>query len=171
METFKKRLMAAFVDSVTVGAACTFVMLPVALLPLPGILVNLLIILIIMFFGFVILMKDSPYCIANVLDKQSPGKKVMGIRVWSANKSDPITAEQSIKRNLVFVTPYVWLLSVMIVRLVPIAFLREILVYALSGGGFLLMLGAFGFEIFMMTKDPEGRRWGDKQAGTIVVSE
>ncbi|HEY9068611.1 MAG TPA: RDD family protein [Candidatus Ozemobacteraceae bacterium] len=171
METFKKRLMAAFVDIVVVGAASLFVMLPLALLPLPTIVINLLSILVMAFFGFVMLMKDSPYRIADVLDRQSPGKKVMAIRVWSGNKSDPISAEQSIRRNLVFAVPYFWMIAVLLMRLIPIDFIRSILVYVVALGGFLLMLIAFGFEIFMMTKDPEGRRWGDKQANTVVLME
>lgn len=171
METFKRRLMAAFVDCVCVGAVSTFVMLPIALLPLPGIVINLLIILIMAFFGFVMLMKDSPYRIAELLDRQTPGKKVMGIRVWAINKTDPISAEQSIKRNLVFAAPYLWMVSVMLMRLIPIVFLRDILVYTVAAGGFLVVLVAFGFEIFMMSKDPEGRRWGDKQAGTVVLGD
>jgi len=171
METLKKRLMAAFVDSVFVGAASMFVMLPLAFLPLPSIIINLLTMLVMAFFGFVMLMKDSPYRIVDVLDKQSPGKKVMGIRVWSGNKSDPITAEQSIRRNLVFALPYAWMIVVLAMRLIPIAFIRDILIFGISAGGFLLVLVAYGFEIYMMAKDLEGRRWGDRQANTIVLPE
>ncbi|MBP7633914.1 RDD family protein [Candidatus Ozemobacteraceae bacterium] len=171
METFKRRLMAAFVDCVCVGAVSMFAMLPLSFLPLPGIVINLLVMLVMAFFGFVMLMKDSPYRIADLLDRQSPGKKVMGIRVWSANKTDPISGEQSIRRNLVFAVPYLWLICVLGLRLIPIDFIRDILVYTGSGLGFLIVLAAFGFEIFMMSKDPEGRRWGDKKADTIVLME
>lgn len=171
METFKRRLMAAFVDCVCAGAACMFTMLPLSFLPLPGIVINLLVMLVMAFFGFVMLMKDSPYRIADLLDRQSPGKKVMGIRVWAANKSDPISGEQSIKRNLVFAVPYLWMVVVLAMRLVPVEFIRNILVYTFSGLGFLFVLAAFGFEIFMMSKDPEGRRWGDKKADTIVLMD
>ena len=156
--------MAAFVDCVCVGAAYVVMLpgLPTASRnrnqpaghPRHGV------------FGFVMLMKDSPYRIADLLDRRSRGKS-HGDPCLGGKQVRPHLGEQSIKRNLVFAVPTSGWLSSWLCDSFRSIHPEHSNLYVFRAR-FSGVLAAFGFEIFMMSKDPEGRRWGDK-ADTIVL--
>jgi len=167
-EIFKKRLMAAFIDLVSIGAAGSIILFIMAFLPFPGVMKLLSAIVIITAMAGLILIKDGPYQF-EFLDKQSLGKKAMGIKVTKVDGATPITWNESIKRNIPLALPFAILIIMVAIQIIPIPFLTKMINGILSIIWFLGTIGIYGFETFVMFKDPVGQRWGDKKAETVVV--
>ncbi len=91
-------------------------------------------------------------------DKRSPGKKIMKLRPVRLD-GQPMTMEVSIKRNLplaVYCVGYIlWVVPVL-------GWLVSIPIFAI---GAIVSL----IEAVLALTDPEGRRMGDKYAGTKVI--
>ncbi|MBF0408924.1 MAG: RDD family protein [Candidatus Riflebacteria bacterium] len=173
-ELLKKRIGAAFIDLVTVGALCILVHMPWKILPFPAIISSMLSIMTLLFFGAIILLKDAPYRFEGmgvVLEHQSPGKKAMRIAVTKSDGVNSIDVTASITRNLILALPYFWSAFIVFFHALPLPFpqLRWILISSFALIGFFGMIGILGFEIYNMYKDPDGLRMGDKKAGTRVV--
>lgn len=167
-----KRLIAGFIDLTLIGCLVAFMHVPlmVLLAVLPGFLVTLVSTLIVTLGGVLILLKDAPYQIA-VLDKQSIGKKVMNLRVVKGPDRQPITTADSVARNFLLAVPYFVAAALSLLNLLPFRILVGVIVMVLAAFLLILVLALYGFEIFTMFKDLEGRRWGDQKAGTMVVLE
>jgi uncharacterized RDD family membrane protein YckC len=106
-----------------------------------------------------------------LLKGNSIGKHVMKIKVVNTAGA-PIDMMQSIKRNVVFaLTSVLWLIS-SIVGMIPIlGCIAGILLWVLQIIVGLAVLAFVVWEIITITKDPNGIRWGDKTAGTMVVKQ
>ncbi|MFH1176429.1 MAG: RDD family protein [Acidobacteriota bacterium] len=91
-------------------------------------------------------------------DKRSPGKKIMKLRPIRLDGM-PMTMDVSIKRNLPLAAYCVGYL----LWVVPVlGHLVSIPIFLIGG-----MIGLI--EAVLVLTDAEGRRWGDKMAGTKVV--
>ena len=163
-----KRLIATFIDCVLVGVAAVIISLP-AFFILPSSPVNLGALANAIVWGLAaaaILLKDTPFQ-AGPLDGQTPGKKAMGIRVTDMNRN-PITMQQSIKRNLIPASGYVLaaISSLLNVIRIPIisGMMGFFIILPLMCISFLAML----FEVYKIYSGEQNRRWGDTLAGTIV---
>ena len=106
-----------------------------------------------------------------LLKGNSIGKHVMKIKVVNT-AGGPIDMMQSIKRNVVFaLMPVLWLFSA-IVGMIPIlGCIAGVLLWILQIIVGLALLAFIVWEIITITKDPNGIRWGDKTAGTMVVKQ
>ncbi len=167
-----KRLMAAFIDLVMIGCLVAFLHIPVMVMVavLPGFIISLISTLLLIGGGVLVLLKDAPYQIA-VLDKQSIGKKVMKLRVVKGAARGPITTADSMSRNFLLALPSFLSAGISLLTLIPFRILVGVVVWILGSGLLIVTLAIYGFEIFTMFKDLEGRRWGDQKAGTMVVLE
>lgn len=167
-----KRLIAGFIDLTLIGCLVAFLHVPLMALfaVLPGFLVSLVSTLIVAMGGVLILLKDAPYQIA-ILDRQSVGKKMMTIRVVKGADRQPITTADSVARNFLLAVPSFAAAVLSLLNLLPFKILVGMVVMVLASLLLILVLALYGFEIFTMFKDLEGRRWGDKKAGTMVVLE
>ncbi|MFH1680401.1 MAG: RDD family protein [Candidatus Eisenbacteria bacterium] len=89
---------------------------------------------------------------SGILDRRSLGKKAMGIRPVVIAGS-PVTAGVSARRNVIFAVPILLLAIPGVgILLAPIASLLIIVV-----------------EVGLVLTDRDGRRYGDRLAGTLVV--
>lgn len=84
---------------------------------------------------------------------QGVGKHLLGIRVVSYPDGRPISYRDSARRNLVFALPALLLLIPVLGRIM----------YGV------VMALVWIMEICLVLRDPEGRRFGDRWAGTMVV--
>lgn len=82
------------------------------------------------------------------------GKRVMKIKVVRYESNAPIDYADSAKRNLIFALPAIALI---------IPFLGWVLYFVFS-------VAVWIVEIIAFLRDPQGRRIGDKWAGTWVVT-
>ena len=106
------------------------------------------------------------FLLRDILMKgNSIGKSLMKIRVVSEN-GGPITMIQCIKRNAVFALWSVIYLVVSIISLIP---LLGCIVWPLDIIASLAVLVYVAWEVYTITQEPNGIRWGDKTAGTRVV--
>lgn len=85
---------------------------------------------------------------------QGVGKRLLGIRVVSYPGGRAISYGDSARRNLVFALPALLLLIPVLGR-------------AMYG---VVMVLVWLMEIYLVLRDPEGRRFGDRWAGTMVVN-
>ncbi|MBF0545924.1 MAG: RDD family protein [Candidatus Riflebacteria bacterium] len=172
-ELFKKRMGAAFIDLVTIGAVCILLHIPWKILPFPSIVFNVISFFTFIFFGAIVLLKDSPYRIEGFgvcLEHQTPGKKTMGILVTQLDGISPIDHFASVKRNMTLAIPYYWAALLVFLQSMPIPFFKWFIISSFAIVGMLAVVGITAFEIFQIYKDPEGRRWGDKRADTKVIA-
>lgn len=164
----QKRLIATFIDFVLIGVAVIFLSL-IPMFVLPGKLAALVGFFVSAVAATLILLKDSPYKIGNLLDGQTPGKKAMNIRVTDLN-GEPITAEMSAKRNIIPALPYI------IGALGQFSSVLPTIVSGLIGLLIILPLMSLAviaiiYEIYQIYSGERNRRWGDTFAGTIVSWE
>jgi uncharacterized RDD family membrane protein YckC len=91
-------------------------------------------------------------------DKRSPGKKIMKLRPIRLD-GQPMTLDVSIKRNL----PLAFYCVGYLLWIVPVlGHLVSIPIFII--GGLVTLV-----EAILAITDAEGRRWGDKMAGTKVI--
>jgi uncharacterized RDD family membrane protein YckC len=94
---------------------------------------------------------------------QSPGKKIMKYKIVGPD-GQPCTQDQAIKRNIPMAAPS---------ACSGVATLTGLVIGALAS---LLSLAAMIvslwpiYETYLIYTDPEGKRWGDKNAGTKAVA-
>ena len=88
------------------------------------------------------------------MDHRSVGKKLMKLRPVPLDEG-PMDINRSIKRN--------WMLSLGVIPLIPV--LGWILIPIVLVAA--LVIGVV--EIYLVITDEEGRRWGDKLAGTKII--
>lgn len=100
-----------------------------------------------------------------VLNGNSIGKHLMKIKVVSVT-GGPISAVQSVKRNLVWTGSAVLSIVGQIVSWVPFLSCLYSILMVVAG---LAVLGYTAWEVYNIVTDPDGVRWGDKFAGTRVV--
>ena len=168
----KRRLSAAFIDSVLLGCVCLLLHVPVKMvfwiLPIPRFVFSICSILMLVLFGALTLLKDGPIDIGP-LAGQSIGKKMFNLKVTRLDGTTLITFKDSIARNIPMATPYFWMAGLWIAQALP--FIGPTLTIAMFFLGFFAVSGMFAYEAFLLFKDPEHRRWGDRQAGSRVVDE
>lgn len=87
-------------------------------------------------------------------DGQGVGKRLLGLRVVAYSSKGAISYADSARRNLIFAVPALLLL---------IPFVGWV-IYAV------VMALIWLAEAYLAFRDPEGRRFGDRWAGTMVVS-
>ena len=92
------------------------------------------------------------------MDGRSIGKHVMGIDVVRLD-GRPMDLETSIRRN------WMWSIGALTGTLVYIPILGWMLIPFVA----LVGIGIGLYEAYRVLSDPEGRRWGDEMAGTLVV--
>lgn len=174
-EILKRRLQAAVIDGGTIGF--TFILLEiipyVLLAKVSYLLAQLFLVFICLLFGGVTLFKDGPYSFrfADInLEAQSLGKKFMGLRVLKQDGKTPITWNESAQRNMPLAIPYFLVMITILITaatsFMPLAL--QIIPFLISILVFFISVGIIGFELFNIWKDPQGRRWGDRLAGTTV---
>jgi uncharacterized RDD family membrane protein YckC len=171
-QIFQKRLIATFIDLVLTGVA-TIILSVMAMMILPTAPINFAA----MFSFFIsaaaaalILVKDAPFKIADLLDGQTPGKKAMNIRVTDLQGS-PITLQMSIHRNIIPALPYLVGALANLINVIPFqpvtGLLTFFIIIPLMGAAVIANI----FEIYKIFKGERNRRWGDEFAGTIVAWE
>jgi uncharacterized RDD family membrane protein YckC len=84
---------------------------------------------------------------------QGVGKRLLGLRVLEYPGGQGISYGDSARRNLVFAAPMLLLLIPVLGRIMYVVVM--VLVWAL--------------EIYLVLTDPQGRRLGDRWAGTVVT--
>ncbi|MBF0501836.1 MAG: RDD family protein [Candidatus Riflebacteria bacterium] len=171
LDYMKRRFLAAFIDSVFVGAVCILLHIPWKILPLPGIVFQALSIMTFLCGGLIILLKDGPYTL-GILDGQSPGKQQMRLRVTKLDGKTPADWKDSVARNLPLALPYFWSSGLVILQMLPIpGFINWFIMLIAGLGGMIAVTAVVAYESWMIYKDPENRRWGDHKAVTRVVEE
>lgn len=168
----KRRFGAAFIDSVMLGAVCVLLHVPMALLikilPIPSFMNYVWSVFLLLLFGAITLFKDGPIDLP-MLPGQSIGKKVFNLKVTKLDGKTPISFRESLARNLPIAVPYFWMSGLWLVQIIPVVG------WYLFIGMFILgvfgITGVAGYEAFLVFRDPENRRWGDRQAGSRVVDE
>ena len=168
----KRRLGAAFIDSVLMGSICVLLHVPMVLvikiLPIPSFMNYVWSMILLLLFGSVALLKDGPFELGT-LTGQSIGKKVFNLKVTKLDGKTPISYAESISRNLPLGVPYFWMAGLWVAQIVPVV--GWYLFLGLFFLGFLGISGITLYEGFLLLKDPEHRRWGDRQATSRVVDE
>lgn len=170
LEMLKKRLMACFIDCVLIGSVAIILHIPIRLV-LPSYLLPIISSMIFLFAGFIILAKDGPTWFIEVLRGQSPGKKAVGLIVTKLDGKTNITFQESIVRNIPIAVPYVFACITQVVSQVAsfVPILGGFIILGIAAVGFLVSNAIILFEVYMMYKDPDGRRWGDHKAVTKVI--
>lgn len=170
-DIFTKRLIAGFIDGVIIGASATILLLP-GMIFLPKTPVNIASV-----YGFFVfataavlmLIKDMPYKFWE-LENQTPGKKVMNIKVTDL-QGNPITAEMSIKRNFLPAVPFIVSAISMLFTVVHIPIITPIIGFVVFLPMSMLAFVAIVFEVYKIYAGERNRRFGDTMAGTIVSWE
>ncbi len=168
----QKRLIATFIDLVIVGVASILLTLP-AMIILPSSPVNFAAL-----FSFfvaaaaagIILVKDMPFRMTDMLDSQTPGKKAMNIRVTDL-KGQPITLQMSIHRNIIPALPFVVGGLANLLNVVQIPVVSGLATFFIILPLMAVAVLANIFEIYKIFSGERNRRWGDEFAGTIVAWE
>lgn len=94
----------------------------------------------------------------GILDRRSLGKRIMRLRTVRIDGT-PMTLEMSIRRNVIFIS------GVLIEMLSFIPFIRWLLVPVVGLASATVVI----IEIVSILTSADGRRWGDKIAGTKVI--
>ena len=170
-DIFAKRLIAGFIDGVIIGAAATILLLP-GMIFLPKSPVNIASV-----YGFFVftaaavlmLIKDMPYKFWE-LDNQTPGKKVMHIKVTDL-QGNPISMGMSMKRNFLPAVPFMVSAISMLFTVIHIPFITPIIGFVVFLPMSMLAVIAVIFEIVRIYLGERHRRFGDTMAGTIVSWE
>lgn len=166
-----KRLIANFIDSALIGVVVIILSLVGKFLPKIA-FVNLSYAWSALVFaaGAAIFMaKDGPIVFAG-LEGQTPGKKVMGIRVTDLNKR-PISFEVSMKRNFILAIPYMLSSLMSLLEIVRIPLITGLILFFLGIASLVISMFVAVFEIYKIYSGERNRRWGDTYAGTIVSWE
>jgi len=104
-----------------------------------------------------------------VAGDRSIGKKVQNIRVVTA-AGGPVTFNESARRNGIFaIGAALGLLSATLGLIPCLGDAVNCLLLPVMLLGLLVSVGAAIYEILQITQQPDGIRFGDKQAGTRVV--
>ncbi|HNV72531.1 MAG TPA: RDD family protein, partial [Candidatus Ozemobacteraceae bacterium] len=148
----------------------------VLLVKVSFLLAQLFLVFICLVFGVVTLFKDGPYMFrfADIaLEAQSLGKKFMGLRVLKQDGKTQISWNESAQRNMPLAVPYFLVMLTILITaatsFMPLAL--QIIPFLVSILVFFICIGIIGFELFNIWKDPQGRRWGDRSAGTTVFMD
>ena len=163
-----KRMIACFIDMVMLTTPFVFLNALFWFMPLPMFLKMIISSIMMIAAGVAVLLKDGPYEVA-ILDKQSIGKKQLGLRVTKLDGTTAISWKDSIQRNLPLAIPYVFSALFPIVNILPIKFIAWMINLGLGIVALLVTVAIAGFEAYNLFKDPDVRRWGDHQAGTMVM--
>jgi len=165
-QIMQKRLLASFIDLVLIGVAAS-VLIFLAAFVLPNMIASLFGCIVFLAAGALVLIKDMPFKIGD-FDGQTPGKKVMNIRVTDL-QGNPITLKQSVQRNIVLAMPYAVSALGSLFSIIPlIGFVGTLLIVIPL---MLLTFVANCYEIYRIYSGERNRRWGDEMAGTIVAWE
>ncbi len=124
--------------------------------------------------GLVFLLKDIPVDLGGITDFRSPGKRAMNVRVVTNPGRGQIGLFASIHRNAIFIGPILCTLLSQVVFYLPFdpfGTLMYVIKMGLALTGVVSGLGAIGYEVYNLIKDPAGRRWGDIKADTMVISD
>jgi uncharacterized RDD family membrane protein YckC len=104
-----------------------------------------------------------------VAGDRSIGKKIQNIRVVTTS-GGPVTFHESARRNAIFAIGAALFVVSATLGLIPfIGGILNCLLTPLMILGGLVSVGAAIYEILQITQEPNGIRFGDKQAGTRVV--
>jgi len=104
-----------------------------------------------------------------VAGDRSIGKKVQNIRVVTA-AGGPVTFNESARRNGIFaIGAALGVLSATLGLIPCLGDVVNCLLLPVMLLGLLVSVGAAIYEILQITQQPDGIRFGDKQAGTRVV--
>ena len=106
-----------------------------------------------------------------VVKGNSVGKHLMKIKVVTSAGA-PVDVIQSVKRNVVFALPSViWLVSSIVTMIPFLGCIAGAILWVLQVIVGLAVLAFVIWEIITITKEPNGIRWGDQIAGTMVVRQ
>ncbi len=94
---------------------------------------------------FYMLLRDA------LTESGSPGKKVLNLQVTTV-QGGRVTYVESIRRNIIFAIPTVFSIIPIVGTIISI----------------ILALIVYLVELLAMVSDPEGRRYGDRWADTVV---
>jgi uncharacterized RDD family membrane protein YckC len=171
MELFQKRLAAGAMDLILFGSVCMFLHVPLywlngMIFGGSAVILSFSSAILFLFFAFLIAAKDGPTWFIAPLQGQSPGKKAIGLIATKTDGRTNISWEESIKRNSPLCLPYLVAVACQFFRMVP--FISGFLLI-IAMLGLLVSSAIIALEVLLIYKDPEGRRWGDKLAGTTVV--
>lgn len=168
----KRRFGAAFIDSVLLGSTCVLLHFPMfvltKILPIPVFMNWVWSVVLLLLFGFIALIKDGPIDISP-LAGQSIGKKIFHLKVTKLDGKTPISFSESVARNLPMGAPYFWMAGLWLAQLIP--FVGGWISLGMFVLGFFGITGITAYEAFLVFKDAENRRWGDRQAVSRVVDE
>jgi len=172
MSVSSKRLMATFIDVVSIASVTAIVHIPLHFMAsfLPVFLWKMISCVVLSACGAAVLLKDAPYQFA-ILDKQSIGKKALHLRVVKVDTQAPISMADSIARNTLLSIPFFFSAFIQLINIIPIPVLTISLTLILSLACLIIGLAIYGFEVYTLFKDIEGRRFGDQKAGTMVILE
>lgn len=168
---FSKRFVATIIDSVLIGVATIILSVIGHILPDTKLihLSSLWSSLVFVAAGIVFMAKDGPIQFAG-LNGQTPGKKVMGIRVTDLEKK-PISFAISMKRNLVLAIPYFLSAIIALLGVISIPLISSLVTLFLFATSSLVGFIIYAYEIFMIYSGERHRRSGDVSANTIVSWE
>jgi len=167
-----KRIIACFIDMVMITVPFAFLsaFFSLPFFPLPGFIKVIITSAMMLAAGACVLLKDGPYEVAVVgLAKQSIGKKALGLRVTKLDGTTSPTWKESIQRNFPLAIPYCLSALVLLINIIPIPLITWLMNLILGVSIFIVSLGIAGFEAYNLFKDPDVLRWGDRQAGTMVM--
>lgn len=170
-DIFAKRLIAGFIDGVIIGATASVLLLP-GMIFLPKSPVSIASV-----YGFFVfcaaaalmLIKDMPYKFWE-LENQTPGKKVMHIKVTDL-QGNPINMGMSIKRNFLPAVPFMVSAISMLFTVIHIPIISPIIGFVVFLPMSMLATLAVIFEVYRLYAGERNRRFGDTTAGTIVSWE
>lgn len=103
----------------------------------------------------------------EALNGASVGKKLLGFRA-ETTFGQKLTIEQSARRNAPLAAGNLIIFIGFLLGILPVV--GDILYGIFAAIGSLVALGLAIFELVMLFKNPDGRRWGDTFADTVVVN-
>lgn len=98
------------------------------------------------------------------------GKNLMGLRVVDATTGESPTMSQSIKRNLIFVVPFMITFAMaLIMPLIPVADISTVISRVIQIVCTCYVILLIPYECYQAYSAAGGRRIGDRLAGTKVI--
>lgn len=98
------------------------------------------------------------------------GKNLMGLQVVDKRTRAPASMLQSIQRNIVLYGPALALYIFMpLLSLIPIDQVRSFLSSAMQAVGGVYSFIVIPYEAYRVYSRPDGTRWGDQFAGTVII--
>ena len=140
-----KRIVAAIIDAVAAGFVG--IILNLILAPVGGLVAA----------GYWLVRDGLDF---DFMKGRSLGKQVMSLKLVREDGM-PMDMQASIRRNWIIAVPSA--LSSLISASSSLVLLPLVFIVSLAG------FAVFVFETYKVFSDPEGKRWGDSQAGTHVV--